>query len=496
MKSTVEIRIGNGFIKGEKQDGSIAFKGIPFAAPPVGELRFKAPVPCEDWEGVLDCTKYGPRPVQVPPPWCMDRLEAVYDEDCLNLNVWTPAVDSGKRPVIFYLFGGGFMEGSNSELGSEGDRLIQIRDVVVVSPNYRVGALGALYLREIFGEEYRDSGNLTLLDQILALRWVRDNICFFGGDPEHVTIIGQSAGAKSVMQLMLAKDGEGLFHGAVAMSGSLQGVKDTVTMHNFARLFLKELRIDENDRKSIERISAEDILKAQEKMNQRFFKAETYGATADGIHLPQDVERAIREGKIADIPLIMGHTKEELFGSNGHMGIEEVEKKLYWKFGDNHKTVLCRYQEKLNVEDCQNVWGEIATDYTYRQAYMRTAEILANLGRKFWLYRWDYRGGAYANHSSDNEALFGRTNADKCAYDPVMTAKVDRYFQNVILNFAEFGNPSFGGEKSWRPYTTDYRERLLIDAVCSKEKLSFLYDDEFPLQVFCLRNLDASVKKE
>ena len=150
MENVVRARIKNGLIEGIREEGSIAFKGIPFAKPPVGKYRFKAPVPCEDWEGVLGCTKYGPRPVQVAPPWCQDRDTAIFDEDCLNLNVWTPAVDGKKRPVIFNIFGGGFMEGSNSEIGSEGYRLMKDRDVVVVAPNYRVGALGVLYLREIW----------------------------------------------------------------------------------------------------------------------------------------------------------------------------------------------------------------------------------------------------------------------------------------------------------------------------------------------------------
>ncbi len=489
MKKEIEIGIRNGFIRGIEEEGTIAFKGIPFAKPPVGKLRFKAPLPYGEWEGVLDCTRYGSRPVQVPPPWCLDQKQAVYSEDCLNLNVWTPSADAEKRPVIFSIFGGGFMEGSNSELGSEGYRLVKKRNVVVVSPNYRVGALGALYLREILGEDYKDSGNLTLLDQILALKWVRDNIQFFGGDPEHVVIIGQSAGGKSVMQLMLSKEGRGLFHGAVAMSGSLQSVKDTQTMHNLAQLFLKELGIEKDYQQKLQQISAEDILKAQEKMNRQFFKAETYGATADGIHLPMDVEKAVHEGEFADVPLIMGHTKEELFGAKGCLEMEEVKKKLYWKFGDNYTVVLRRYLEKLNVPDCQNVWDEIATEYTYRQAYIRVAKELADLGRKFWLYRWDYRGGAYANHSSDNEALFSRTNVEKCAHDPVMTEKVDQYFQNIILDFVEYGDPSTSLNEQWKPYTIENMERLLVDSACSKEKLPLVYDKEFPLQVFSLRDL-------
>lgn len=490
MKPTVMVRIKNGLIKGSKESGTIAFKGIPFAKPPIGKYRFKAPIPCSDWEGVLDCTEYGPRPIQVPPPWCVDRDSAVFDEDCLNINVWTPDINGGKRPVIFNIFGGGFMEGSNSEIGSEGYRLMKGRDVVVVSPNYRVGALGALYLREIFGDEYKDSGNLSLLDQILALKWVKNNVEYLGGDPEHVIIVGQSAGGKSVLNLMLAKESRGLFHGAVAMSGALQAVKDTQTMHNIAMLFLKVLGISANDSKSLEDVSAKDILGAQEKMNQIFFKAESYGATADGLHLPIDVEAAVNAGDLADIPLIIGHTKEELFmdfrRDNPDIGIENVKKKLYWKFGDNYEHVLNVYQERLHAKGCQAAWSETVTEYTYVQAYKRIAEVLMKMGRKCWLYRWDYKGGSLANHSSDNEALFSRTNEEKVAYNPILTAAVDRCFQDFILNFVEFGSPSVHGEYGWMPYSKECRERLLIDEVCTKEEMLPVYDKQFPLQVFRL----------
>lgn len=494
MENVVKAKIKNGMIEGIREEGTIAFKGIPFAKPPVGKNRFKAPVPCEDWEGVLDCTKYGPRPVQVAPPWCLDRDTAVFGEDCLNVNVWTPAVDDKKRPVIFNIFGGGFMEGSNSEIGSEGYRLMKDRDVVVVAPNYRVGALGVLYLREIFGDEYKDSGNLTLLDQILALKWVKDNIEYLGGDPDHVVLVGQSAGGKSVMNLMLAKESRGLFHGAVTMSGALQVIKDTTTMTNLAKFFLKTLGISENDPESLEKVSTKDILEAQEKMNKVLFKAESYGATADGIHFPVDVDAAVNAGELADVPLIMGHTKEELYfdprPEHVDIGIEAVKKKFYWKHGDNHEYVLNKYLEKLSTMKYPDAWGETATEYTYVQPYKRMAEVLTRLGRKFWLYRWDYQGGLRALHSSDNEALFSRTNTDKIAYNPEATAKVDKCFRNFVLNFVEFGTPTVEGEDEWLPYTPEHNERMIIDEVCTKEKWEPVYDEQFPRQVFRLEHLD------
>lgn len=493
MANTITARIQNGLIEGIREAGTIAFKGIPFAKPPVGKLRFKAPVPCENWQGVLDCTKYGPRPIQVAPPWCQDRDTAVYGEDCLNLNVWTPAVDGKKRPVVFNIYGGGFMEGSNSEIGSEGYRLMKQADVVVVAPNYRVGALGVLYLREIFGEEYADSGNLPFLDQTLALKWVRDNIAYLGGDPDHVVLVGQSAGGKSVMNLVLGKESKGLFHGAVAMSGALQSIKDTTTMTNLARLFLKTLGISEDDPKALETVSTDDILQAQEKMNQVFLKAESYGATADGIHFPVDVDGAIHAGQLADVPLLIGHEKEELYmdprQAYADIGIEAVAKKLYWKHGDNYGHVLDFYREKLRTMAYPEAWGETATEFTYVQPFIRLAAELLEQGRKVWLYRWDYQGGLRAIHSSDNEALFSRTNPDKVAYDPELTAQVDERFQNFVLNFVRFGNPAVEDESQWPAYTHGCMERLLIDGVCAKEKWAPVYDPRFPRQVFRLEHL-------
>ncbi|MDR3248407.1 MAG: carboxylesterase family protein, partial [Treponema sp.] len=120
MSNVAELKINNGTIKGVCENGMYVFKGIPFAKPPIGQLRFMPPVPVDNWVGTLDCTSYGPRPCQVPPPWCVDKDTAVYGEDCLNLNVWTPVADGRKRPVAVNIFGGGHMEGSNSEIGSEG----------------------------------------------------------------------------------------------------------------------------------------------------------------------------------------------------------------------------------------------------------------------------------------------------------------------------------------------------------------------------------------
>jgi para-nitrobenzyl esterase len=487
----MKIKINNGVIKGLYEKGVYAFKGIPFAKAPAGDLRFKPPVPCGNWPGILDCTRYGPRPCQNPPPWCGDRATAVYGEDCLNLNVWTPAADNKKRPVAFYIFGGGHMEGSNSEIGGEGYNLAHGRDMVVVSPNYRVGALGYLYLGHILGEEYAASGSSGLLDQILALEWVRDNISFFGGDPNRVTIIGQSAGGKSVANLMISPRASGLFHGAIAMSGALQSITDIQTDKALTWNFLSAMGLKEKDAAKLLSCPAGDILEAQEAANKIYFKAESYGPTADGIVVPLDIKEYILQGKLPKIPVMMGHTREELYFSP-EAGAEDISfeaaaDKFRWKFGDNGVYIMELYKKARLAMDYPEAYGSLATEYTYVQACMRTAELFRNQGLPVWLYRWDFRGGHIAHHSSDNEALFGKSNPLKLQREAQATRFLERLFQDAVLSFIEDGYPHSPDLPPWDPCTQREISRFVFDLPLRQEKLTELsYDQNFPLQVFCI----------
>lgn len=487
----MDVRIHNGIVRGMHEQDCIAFKGIPFAKPPAGPLRFQPPQPCDDWFGALDCTRYGPRPIQTPPPWCLDRDSAVYAEDCLNLNVWTPAIDGKKRPVLFNIFGGGHMEGSNSEIGSEGYRLMKDRDIVFVSPNYRVGALGYLYLAHLLGSKYEASGNLGLLDQILALQWVNKNIGFFGGDPERVTIVGQSAGGKSVMSLLLAPEASGLFHGAVAMSGSWQHIKDIETEICLTDNFLSAMELHRADAEKLLTCPAEEIRAAQETANKTYFKAESYGSTADGVVLPADIKQTAQKGSLLKVPVMMGHTLQELYPPANADPKEfepaAVKKRFRWKFGLNWEQPFNHYQKLLPALGPAAAYGEAATEYTYVQSYLQTAEYLMKHKVPLWLYRWDYTGGLWANHSSDNEALFRRTNPEKQKMQPEATAHVDHMFQQAVLRFVKTGNPAAPGLPAWYAIDSKRQDRMLFDAECRTEPVCFGDNHIFPLQAFRLK---------
>jgi len=208
------VTTGQGQLRGAEKNGVLSFKGIPYAAAPFGANRFAAPQPAPEWEGVRDALEYGPTCPKGPYPDFIAPLlvePEIPGEDCLNLNVWTPALDGDPRPVLVWIHGGGFTNGSGAVSTYDGTRFA--RDgIVFVSINYRLGADGFLLLEDA-------PANRGLLDQIAALRWVRENIAAFGGDPQAVTIAGESAGAMSVTTLLSMPVAEGLFQRAIAQSG-------------------------------------------------------------------------------------------------------------------------------------------------------------------------------------------------------------------------------------------------------------------------------------
>jgi len=218
------VATAGGKVEGfQTKNGVLAFLGIPFGQPPKGDLRFAPPVEVAPWEGVRDATKQGPvapQPVDddVPPS------KFAQDEDCLNLDIWTPGIDGRKRPVIVYIHGGSFMFGASSDPAYDGANISKRGDIVFASINYRVGMLGFLYLED-FGTEYQGSGSNGIRDEILALRWLKNNIARFGGDPENITIMGESAGGANVLTLIGLPEARGLFQKAIAESGGISAFR-------------------------------------------------------------------------------------------------------------------------------------------------------------------------------------------------------------------------------------------------------------------------------
>ncbi len=217
---TEVVATSAGQIRGFVQDGLNVYLGIPYAKPPTGSLRYKPPVAEPKWDGIFDAYEYGAVCPQVFDPVELEPKENVHNENCLTINIWAPANTGDKKAVMVFIHGGGFVSGANKERLYDGSALVKFGDVLVVNLNYRLGLLGFLDFSAIGGPEYADSANNGLRDQLMALKWVQENIAAFGGDPQNVTVFGESAGGASVSALLGIENPQAYFKRAIIMSGS------------------------------------------------------------------------------------------------------------------------------------------------------------------------------------------------------------------------------------------------------------------------------------
>ncbi len=324
-----EVSTSYGRLRGSIEDGLSVFKGIPFAAAPAGDLRFRAPQPPAKWEGVRDATAFGascPQPAPMPAAnsvfaGMFSAAAAETGEDCLNLNVWTPGLDGARRPVMVWIHGGGYRTGNGSSPMYSGAGLAKRGNVVVVTINYRLGALGFLHLPELGGS------NFGLLDQVAALRWVKDEIAAFGGDPANVTVFGESAGGKSVETVMATPKSRGLFSRAI-LESTYDPAMDEAGSISLAEQLLAKLGIGRNEPDKLRALSARQVVDAQVAAAEEQMRVgggmaggglggRGFGPTVDGDVLPKHPLQAALDGDFKDIPAIIGTNLDEtkLFGA-------------------------------------------------------------------------------------------------------------------------------------------------------------------------------------
>ncbi|MWV29222.1 carboxylesterase family protein [Erythrobacter sp. GH3-10] len=342
----------NGPVDGVMLDTGVeAYLGIPYAAPPVRELRWRPPAPVESWTDVRHADRFGPQcmqPLRGPMTNQYSGAE-VMSEDCLYLNVWAkPGLSDA--PVIVYIHGGAFFVGAASMPLYSGQHLAE-HDAVVVNLNYRLGALGFLAHPELTAEsEQGASGNYGLLDQLAALEWVRDNIAAFGGNPDNVTIVGQSAGSMSVLALQASPLADGLFHRAVGMSGALIGDMGPMAMPSLPKAEADGVRIQEiwntSSIKEMRGLAADRMLDLP-----RSPGSPRVGPNTDGYFLPQTIQQTLSQGKQIDVPLIVGFTRDESFGGFGRVaGLAEYRTKAQDRFGDRAQDFLALYPASTDAE--------------------------------------------------------------------------------------------------------------------------------------------------
>ena len=479
-----------GRVEGTEHDGVLRFAGIPFAAPPVGPRRWLAPAPHEGWSGTRDASDFGKVAVQTA-----GSLEALaggpspdWDEDCLTLNVWTPALDDARRPVLVWIHGGGFATGSGSIPWYHGERMVRRGDVVVVTINYRLGALGWLDLGDL-DPTYDGSGNAGLLDQVAALEWVRDNVAAFGGDPGDVTAFGESAGGMSVGTLLGLPAAGGLIHKAVAQSGAAHNVVAREHALEVTERMLAALGT--SDVAALREVPAGRILEAQAQVAVEVTKERATGGAGAGLGLPftpvlddvvlrQPPLEAIREGSAAGVALLAGTTAEEwkLFGLmlRSVEDEETILRRLGRMVEDPH-TVVAAYRQARDDASHDELWTAMLTDRIFRIPAIRLAEAqAAHQPDRTFMYLFEWASTAFDGRLGSCHALeipFVFDALDKPGAElftgPDAPRDLAVAMQDAWLAFARTGDPSHPGLPDWPAYDVEGRATMHLGDPCHLE---------------------------
>ncbi len=462
-----------GTVRGRTRDAVQVFRGIPFAAPPVGRLRFRPPAPVEPWDGVLDTTHAGPWAPQLPSP--LEKMLGAppprWDEaGCLTLNVTTPAVDDARRPVMFWIHGGAFVNGAGSSPVYDGKKLARHGDVVVVTVNYRLGAFGFLHLEELFGSDFAGSGNAGILDQVAALEWVRDNVAAFGGDPDHVTIFGESAGGMSVGTLLGMPRAEGLYHRAIVQSGSSSFAVPASAATATARTVLELAGITSAD--ELETAPAEALLGAQGELVQRGARTDlTFQPVVDDAVLPALPLATIASGTTGGVTTMVGTTADEmtlflaLELGVGSIDDTVLDRQLQKVFGDRAADVFAVYSASRPGGNPGDLLTAISTDRVFRIPAIRLAEAQARQGRSTYMYLFTWAtpvmdGRLKSCHALELPFVFDAIDAPGLAMltgdGPERQAIADAMHAAWIA-FARTGDPG------WPAYDLDRRATKRFD---------------------------------
>jgi para-nitrobenzyl esterase len=447
------IQTENGLVSGYNSGEISIFKGIPFAKPPVGEFRWKAPQPVKSWTGVLKCDKFSASPMQNKPvPFMMWTEEFItppenLSEDCLYLNIWTPAKSAKEKlPVFVWIYGGGFSSGSAACTVYDGEEMSK-KGIVFVSINYRVGVFGFLAHPELSREsENKVSGNYGLLDQIAALRWIQKNIAAFGGDPQKVTIAGQSAGSMSVCALVSSPLARGLFRGAIAQSG---GILSSFMNNSFSEAeksgvsFMNKMKTTNIE--ELRKKSAEELIAA----------GGNFRPVYDGYVIPVDVFAAFRNGLFNDVSMMAGWVSGDgsLMG-NQTMTPEQYKQQAVGKYGDKAEEYL-----KIFPGTTSDQVASSLKELSLMQFAAMPAHLWAGFSKsKAYIYQFTHvpvdkpgfpNYGAF--HTSEVPFALHTLHLWKRPWRDVDFV-VEKTLNDYWVNFVKTGNPNGEGVPEWKAY--------------------------------------------
>ena len=475
-----------GALRGLERGEHLAFLGVPFAKPPVGERRFTAPEPLDAWTGTLDAVDFGDAAPQDPFVPASFRATVPESEDCLSLNVYTPALDGEHRPVLFWIHGGGFSHGSGSQAAYDGGPLAERGDVVVVTINYRVGALGYLYLGGHGGDDWGAAANVGQLDQIAALQWVHDNIERFGGDPGNVTIFGQSAGGVAVSTLLAMPAANVLFHKAIAQSGTANRLGDTTFASAVTSQYLDRLGMPDADPAELRAVEIPALLKAQGPRGP-------LSPVVEGDSLPQHPLHAVRDGHTAHIALMVGTARDEqkLYVAPDRPEIDDAELErqaldyLPRRATERVGEVIALYRDSRIARGLpatnNDISDAIATASRFRFPATQLAEAQATHRPQTFMYQVDWesparRGALGACHAIEIPFVFGtvgKTGNDRMSGTGPDADRLAEQMMDAWIAFARTGDPGHEGIGEWPAYDTTDRQTMIFGRQCGAQSAPF-----------------------
>ena len=476
----VSVRTPQGTVRGQARGDHQAFLGIPYAQPPVGPLRFAAPETAPIWhERPRDALAFGPVPPQTDRGSVTARGEQ--SEDCLYLNVFTPAADSKQRPVLVWLHGGAFSWGAGSEATYDGGPLAARGDVVVVTINYRLGALGYLYLGKHGGDAWGAASNAGQLDQIEALRWVRANIAAYGGDPEQVTIFGESAGSVAVTALLATPAARGLFARAIAQSGTANRLPTPAIASAATERFLDSLGITGAHAglpTRLRELDVSDILRAHQKV---YVAGDVmFWPVLDGHVLPERPLAAVRAGWARDIPLLIGTNRDEMkfYAPAVRSPVDDaaLEEGIGRWLPREHKSRALEVAAVIKAtraehglpQENTDILDAVETNARFTVQAARLAQGHAEHQPDTYHYRFDWESPARrlgACHALELPFVFGTLQApgnDRFAGSGPDAQRLSQQMMDAWIAFAKTGNPSCESVGEWPRYDAAARRTLIF----------------------------------
>ena len=488
------VETASGRVRGTVERGVRTFKGIPYAAPPLGSLRWKPPQKAAPWPGVREAASYGNMSIQAENVFDLpaDLLKLFtlggrqkISEDCLYLNIWTSGLEGRKRPVLFWCHGGAFVTGSGSSPWTDGANLCRLDDVVVVSINHRLGALGYLHLEDIAGEAFAGAGTAGMRDIVAALEWVRDNIAAFGGDAGNVTIFGESGGGAKVSVLMSLPSAKGLFHKAVIQSGPAVQMADREDGIKTARQVLSELGLDAASAGKLRELPALTILKAQNAVQTTVGRASFadrrrlgFNPVIDGTFFPGGPFAPAAPAMSAHVPLMIGTNKDEMALFLGHLDwvrkatFDSLVDAMTPYVGARSADVIAAYRKAQPDMKAGEIGLHIVGDLGIRNLSLTIAERkLAQQAADVFVYLFAWEtpvlGGRLRScHTLEIPFVFNNlADAALTGDDPTRLALGERMARAWIA-FARTGRPGHAGLPDWPAYSTATRPTMIFDTQC------------------------------